>query len=272
MQQTPFNAIVVSNQEVAPGVFILRVAPEGWTLPPFKPGQFAVLGLPVEAPRHPLADPDDDPRPDRSGLLRRSYSIASSSRQKRYVEFFFSVVRSGDLSPRLGALRPGDRLWLSPKFSGFFTLDQVPAEANVIMVATGTGLAPYMSMLRSFLPEQPGRRFGVIHGARHSWDLGYRGELEALQRRHANLLYLPVISAPTEEVPPWGGLVGRVQDVWRQRPFDAPWGVRPAPPHTHVLLCGNPAMVESMSALLQEEGFREHSRLAPGEIHVERYW
>lgn len=272
MKVSALNAVVVSNQEIAPGLFVLRVAPDGWTLPPFTPGQFAVLGLPPGAPRHPLADPDDDPRPDRSGLIRRSYSIASPAQERGYLEFYFTVVRSGDLSPRLGALAPGDRLWLGPKISGFFTLDQLPGHTHVIMVATGTGLAPYMSMLRTFLPAQPARRFGVLHGARHSWDLGYRAELETLQRRYGNLTYVPTITAPEEEATPWGGPVGRVQEVWCQRPFDEPWGFRPGPATTHVMLCGNPAMVESMTELLAKEGFRPHSRRQPGEVHAERYW
>ncbi len=272
MSVPALNAKVVANQEIAPGLFILRVAPDGWTLPPFKPGQFAVLGLPVTAPRHPLADPDDDPRPDRWGFLRRSYSITSPAHETRYLEFFFTVVRSGDLSPRLGALVAGDRLWLGPKISGLFTLDQVPDGAHVIMVATGTGLAPYLSMLRTFAPSQKERRFGVLHGARHSWELGFEAELEQMQRRYGNVSYLPTITAPDEERTPWRGAVGRVQHVWMQRPFERLWGFRPDPSNTHVLLCGNPAMVASMTALLQEEGFREYRRAHGGEIHAERYW
>lgn len=272
MRNVELNALVTAKTEVAPGLFIMRVAPDGWRLPPFKPGQFAVLGLPPSTPRHPLADPEDDPRPDASGLIRRSYSITSTPDDSESLEFFLTVVRSGDLSPRLGALAVGDRLWLGPKISGLFTLDQVPEDAHLIMIATGTGLAPYVSMVRTFLAGTRQRRFGVVHGARHSWDLGYRGELEGLQRLHPNLTYLPVISAPNGEEPPWTGSVGYVQDLWAARPFDSRWGFRPQPPGTHVLLCGNPGMVESMTKILEAEGFRQHSRYKPGEIHAERYW
>ena len=79
MAKPELNAVVRQRVEVAPGLIILRVAPEGWDLPDFKPGQFAVLGLPPEAPRSPEADPDEDLPPKPGVMIRRSYSIASSS-------------------------------------------------------------------------------------------------------------------------------------------------------------------------------------------------
>ena len=101
MTSNVLNAVVTQRIEVAPGLFILQVVPDGWPLPPFRPGQFAVLGLPPEAPRHPLADPTDDPPPKPGALIRRSYSIASSSADQQYLEFYLNLVRSGSLTPRL---------------------------------------------------------------------------------------------------------------------------------------------------------------------------
>jgi ferredoxin--NADP+ reductase len=265
------NAVVTHRSEVAPGLMILRVAPDGWTLPSFKPGQFAVLGLPHDAPRHPLSDPDEPPTKP-GALIRRSYSIASSSRENEYLEFFLNFVRSGSLTPRLFHLGPGDRVWLGPKITGLFTFDQVPPDVNVVMIGTGTGLAPYMSMLRTFATEMPKRRLAVIHGARHSWDLAYRDELVTTQRVRPGLAYLATVSRPEEEPVPWGGECGRVQDVWARRRVAEAWGVPPSPADTHVLLCGNPTMIEDMIELLGSEGYREHTRQQAGEVHVERYW
>ncbi|MGC8917349.1 MAG: ferredoxin--NADP reductase [Thermoanaerobaculum sp.] len=265
------NAILTFRQEVAPGLAIFRVVPDGWELPDFVPGQFAVLGLPAEAPRVAGADPEDPP-PKAGTLIRRSYSIASSSRQKEYLEFYLALVRSGALTPRLFALQPGQKLYLGPKFSGLFTLKEIPEEANLVMVATGTGIAPYMSMLRTHLAEDSHRRTAVIHGARHASDLGYRNELESLERQFPHLSYIPVISRPQEERHPWGGETGYVQDVWRRGVVAKKWGFAPHPDHTHVLLCGNPAMIEDVIALLKGEGFREHTRQQRGQIHTEKYW
>ena len=272
MTANALNAVVAARIEVAPGLVILRVAPDGWDLPPFRPGQFAVLGLPAEAGRHPVADPEGDPAPKPGTLIRRSYSIASSSVEREYLEFYLTLVRSGSLTPRLFALKAGDRLWLGPKITGLFTFEQVPADADIVMIATGTGLAPYMSQLRTALLHDPARRVAVLHGARHSWDLGYRAELVTMQRLRRHLLYLPVVSRPDEEPVAWAGEVGYVQDLWVRGVLERDWGVRPEPFNTHVFLCGNPAMIETMAALLAGEGFREHTPRQPGQVHVERYW
>ena len=265
------NAVLLQRIEVAPGLLILRVAPEGWELPAFSAGQFAVLGLPGRAPRYRLADAEDEPAPP-DKLIRRAYSVASSSLDRQYLEIYVTLVRSGALTPRLFALQPGDRLFLGKKITGLFTLDSVPKSAHLVLVATGTGLAPYMSMLRSELLCDPARKVAVLLGARHSWDLGYRGELITMTRLCPSFHYLPIISRPDDEPHPWAGPTGHVQDLWNGGALAAAWGEAPSPATTHVLLCGSPAMIEGMVALLVAEGYREHTKKEPGQIHVERYW
>jgi ferredoxin--NADP+ reductase len=209
------NAIVTQRIEVAPGLIILRVSPDGWDLPGFEAGQFAVLGLPQSAPRALMSDAEEaTDAPDR--LIRRAYSIASSSLEKSYLEFYVTLVHSGRLTPRLFALQAGDRVHLGRKFSGTFTLDQVPEGSDLVLVATGTGLAPYMSMLRSEITCHLEARTTVVLGARHTWDLGYRGELTAMQRFCPTFHYIPVVSRPDEELTRWHGHTGYVQDVWER--------------------------------------------------------
>ncbi len=264
------NAVLTQRIELAPGLGIFRIAPDGWPLPDFAPGQFAVIGLPASAPRTKLSDPEESGDPDR--FIRRAYSIASSSLAREYIEVFANLVRSGEFTPRLFALEPGNRLWMGPKITGMFTMGEVPKDAHVVMVATGTGLAPYMSMIRTEMVCGGPRRFAVLHGARHSWDLGYRAELVTMQRLWPGLTYLATVSRPEEEPVPWGGETGYVQDLWTRRRLDATWGFRPSPADTHVFLCGNPEMVDGMTAILAGEGFREHSRMQPGQIHAEKFW
>ncbi len=265
------NAIVSLKLEVAPGLIVLRVAPDGWELPAFTPGQFAVLGLPPEAARCADSDPEGEGgRPAR--MIRRAYSVASSSRSREYLEFYINLVQSGLLTPRLFALAPGDRVWLGPKITGTFTLDQAPPDRHVVLVATGTGLAPYMSMLRTLLPEAGERRLAVLLGARHSWDLGYHAELQTMERLCAAFTYLPTISRPDEEHVPWSGATGYVTDLWGSGALEGLWGFPVTPANSRVFLCGNPDMIDDMIALLGERGFREHSRNARGEVFAERYW
>jgi ferredoxin--NADP+ reductase len=264
------NAVLTHRIEVAPGLAIFRIAPDGWTLPQFVPGQFAVVGLPGRAPRVELSDPEEPGDPDR--MIRRAYSIASSSLDRQYLELFVTLVRSGELTPRLFALKPGDRLWLGPKFTGMFTLRDVPPDQHVVFLATGTGLAPYMSMLRTHLECGGPRRHAVLLGARHSWDLGYTSELVTMARLCPNVTYLPIVSRPEKEPVPWGGATGHVQQLWTGGALDHAWGSHPTPKDTHVFLCGNPAMIVDMQKLLEGEGFVEHETRRPGQIHVEKYW
>ncbi len=267
------NATVTWRADLAPGLMIIRVVPDG-PLFDFTPGQYCVLGLPPDAPRVAGAT-DDPPVPEhqRSRMIRRSYSIASGSRQREHLEFYVTLVHSGGLTPRLFAMHVGDRLWLGPKATGLFTLSAVPPSADLWLIATGTGLAPYVSMLRTDLTTRPKDRAAVIvHGARHSWDLGYRAEIESLAQMHRNLRYLPAITRPDED-PSFRGETGRLQDLLAAGRLEALAGVPLAPGRSHVFLCGNPGMIEACLGLLGARGFSEWSKQNPeGTLHLEKYW
>lgn len=265
------NAIVTQRIDAASGLMILRVAPDGWAMPDFKAGQYVVLGLPGSAPRTALSDPEE-PTPDPSKLIRRAYSIASSPLGKNELEFYVTLVRSGGLTPRLWELRPGDRVWMSNKPVGMFTLDQVPPDRNILMIATGTGLAPYMSMLRTHLATPGDRRYAAMVGARHSWDIAYSAELSTMQRLTPRFTWLPIVSRPAEEPIHWAGDVGHVQELWRSGRLAERWGLKPSPENTHVFLCGAPGMIEEMTRMLASEGFRADERGKVGEVHAEKYW
>ena len=157
MAGTELNAVVTQKIEHAPGLMTLRVVPDGWDMNDFTPGQFIAVGLPGSAPRCATSDPEEElANPER--IIKRPYSIASASIEREHLDFYVSLVRSGQLTPRLFNLEIGDRLWLGPRVTGFFTLESVPEGMNIVMLATGTGLAPYMSMIRSELTHgHPGR-------------------------------------------------------------------------------------------------------------------
>ncbi|HPR64409.1 MAG TPA: ferredoxin--NADP reductase [Thermoanaerobaculia bacterium] len=245
--------------------------PDRWEFPSFSPGQHAILGLPGSAPR--VAWSDSEPRtPPPGHIIKRPYSIASSSVDHAYLEFYIDLVRSGALSPRIFALQTGDRIWLSEQTRGLFTLEQVPSDRNILLIATGTGLAPYMSMVRTNLGTQTHRTLAVIHGARHSSELGYRSELQSIRRLCSNFFYLPAISRPEQEPVPWTGAVGRIQDLFIQGEIDRLTGNPPTAENTHIFLCGNPEMIMDMVEKYEERGFKEHSRRSAGNLHVERFW
>jgi len=265
----PYNATLVGREEINPQLVILRVRPDG-ELFTFSPGQFAVVGLLGREPRVPEAAPEDPPaEPDK--LIRRAYSIASSSVERQYLELYVSLVPSGELTPRLFGLRPGDRLFLAPRASGVFTLDRVPPDKAVLLVATGTGLAPYMSMLRTILIHETKRRFVVLHGARVSWDLGYRAELESLARLRPNFTYIPTITDPRQD-PHFRGQTGLIETLLEQGVVEQRASLPLDPARVDVFLCGNPKMIAAVKALLQARGFTPDRGKQSGTIHVEEYW
>ena len=267
--QSLYNATVIGREEINPQLVILRVRPDG-ELFDFRPGQFGVLGLLGSASRVPEATPEE-PASEPEKLIRRAYSIASSSVERRYVEFYLTLVTSGQLTPRLFDLRHGSRVFLGPKASGVFTLDRVPANKAVILIATGTGLAPYISMLRTMLVNDSQRRYVVLHGARYSWDLGYRGELESLARLRPNLSYIPTITRPDQD-PHFHGRSGRLQTLLEQGVVEQDSGVALDPAKADVFLCGNPEMVKAVKAILETKGFVPSHGKEPGNIHIEEYW
>lgn len=271
--KTILNAVVTLRNQVSPWLMIMQVVPDGWELPEYVPGQIVSLGLFGSAPRCAMAEPEKSPiGPEK--LIRRAYSIASSPVNRDFLEFYIALVPGGALTPRLFNLNIGDRVSLSQKAVGKFAFDdmQIPQDNNLVLVATSSGLAPFLSMLSTYLRLAPKRRVALIHGVRHSWDLGYRSILMAMQELRSNFTYIPVISRPKEEPAFWKGVTGHVQDAWKSGVIEKAWGVRPAPGNTHIFMCGSPQMSESMLTLLAQEGFKEDTKSEPGQIHVEKYW
>ena len=118
---------------------------------------------------------------------------------REFLEFYVALVPGGALTPRLFNLKIGDRIWLSQKAVGKFTFDdsRVPKGANVVLIATSSGLAPFVSMLSTHLKFPPQRRVALIHGVRHSWDLGYRSILMAMEHLR-DQLNLPACCQPAK--------------------------------------------------------------------------
>ena len=262
------NCIVTNIIQVSPIMKIIRIKPDGWLLPEYKAGQFVALGLYGSSPKCEEATEEFKEQED-DKLIRRAYSIASSSTQE-YVEFYITLVHSGSLTPRVFALEIGDKIWMGKKAVGMFTIDEIDSEQNVVLVATGTGVAPYMSMLRSNALSRKGKIM-VVHGASNSWDLGYSSELGLLETMFDNFTYYPTVTMPEKEPAGWLGDTRFIQDIWEDDVVEKKWGFKPNSENTHVFLCGNPNMTNGMTEVLEKVGFKEHKKREPGQIHVEKF-
>jgi len=221
----------------------------------FVAGQFARLALPA-------------PPGEREPMLGRPYSFVNPPHRSPH-EFYFIVVASGPLSPRLAALQAGDPLWLGPRANGFFSIGEVPAADALWCISTGTGIGPFLSMLRT--PETWDRyaRIVLVHGVRHARELTYQdaiGEIRAAQP--GNFAYVPMV---TREAHP-GALAGRIPAAIEDGRLEGRAGVPLTPDNAQVMLCGNPAMVEDAQAVLATRGMRRHRRRDPGHVTIETYW
>jgi len=267
-----YNATVSYWEDVNDELAIFRIEPDQGPVPAFEAGQFATLGLPRNHP--PVAGADDDSPDDRRSekLWRRAYSIASSPHERRYLEFYAVVVEGGEFTPKLWLNKVGSRLWLDPKIEGDFTLKGVPEGRDLVTVSTGTGLAPYLSMYKSFRDTGRWRRFVIVHGVRRAADLGYRAELETLAAEDRSLVYIPCVSREAEDSP-FSGIRGRVTAVLEDEAAYARLAGAPLrSDDAHVFLCGNPDMIDQVETIMHRRGFVTQTPKSPGNLHFERYW
>lgn len=267
-KQVEYNATVVTRVDLNPFLTILGIKPDQSPYN-FKPGQYTTLGLRTKEPRVAGSLPDPKPKEPDATILR-AYSIASAN-TSGVLEFYLAMVSHGELTPRLFSLKPNDRIYVSAKATGLFTLERVEEKKHLLFMATGTGLAPYISILRSPMNWAKGRKIVVLHGVRHSSDLGYREELEDLEKKNPDLCYMPVISQPDKD-PTWKGLGGYLQDTLFSGDVGKRTGQKVLPENFDVFICGNPAMIEASIKKLSEVGFILIKGKNPGTIHIEEYW
>ncbi len=275
----PLNATILDRTDLHDSLSILKVRPDAGPCPPFIPGQFCDIALPKDPseinPNSPAA------RRGRIPMTRRSYSIASSADQRDHLELLIVLVPEGRLTPKLWRLRAGDKLWMADECGGRFTLEPVRPDKDLVFVATDTGLAPYVSMLRTYRsraaqggPGPPWRRCVIIHGVRYAHDLAYRDELEDLAAADPAVTYLPTVTREPPESS-WQGLRGRVQTLLEPQTYHAHTGLMLDPQQCHIFLCGNPDMIAAVSEQLAPCGFATEESPGPGDtvnIHFERYW
>jgi ferredoxin/flavodoxin---NADP+ reductase len=245
MKWTP--AVIEHKRVWDHGLFTLTIrAPE---VEAFKPGQFLQLGYDL---------------PD--GHLHRPYSVASPHGE--LLEFFIVMVEDGRLTPLLWKAQSGDALDVSLKAAGSFTLDHCPLASTLWLIGTGTGLAPYIAMLRTPEPWQRYRKIVVVHGVRHNRDLAYQDEMaQHADRGLDSFCYVPVVSR--ENYP--GGLQGRITTCIENGSLEQQAGATFSTDNA-IMLCGNPAMLDDCEALLAARGIKKHKKKEPGQIVIERYW
>ena len=240
-EEYPYNGRLSRWEEIAPGLAIVGVQSVD---PPFsfEAGQYATLGL---------LGPEGK-------LVQRPMSVSSSSDRLDEYEFFIRLVEGGAFTTLLWKRSVGDPINIKGPKGKFLLQDD---GRRCLFVASGTGLAPFMSMIDTLRDRGQTREIHLLHGASYEHDLAWREELSGLEAGDFPLRYVATISRP-QQSPGWTGCTGRVEAIIEPQ-LDAQ-GLEPA--NTTIYLCGNPEMITAVDEIATGRGF------APEQIRKELYW
>lgn len=224
----------------------------GLQLPSFKPGQFVPLGVKVGDTR-----------------IFRDYSITSDPAERNYYEFYIKHKEhpvAGKFTSRLFQMNLGEMvLWENPR--GVFTIEEKHGDAKetrtMVLVASGTGIAPFISYVRFLAKSQQPHRVVLLHGVSYPDELGYRNLLEGFSAQDGNLdlTYVPTISRPDDpKSKNWSGNTGRVESLIsgigrHESKLENITSSELTPDNSIFYLCGYKEMTDSVSSLLSDASF-----------------
>ncbi|OJZ21722.1 MAG: ferredoxin--NADP(+) reductase [Thiobacillus sp. 65-29] len=219
-------------------------------LDPFSAGQFIRAGMDIDGER-----------------IGRPYSMVNAPDERPH-EIHFNVVQDGPLSPRLAQLRPGERFWAVPTPNGFLTLDEIPDARHLWLLATGTAIGPFLSILKTAAPWSRFEQVVLGHSVRTRDDLSYPDTIQELRQRHpAQFRFVPFI---TRE-PCDGQICQRIPASIESGALEQMTGLALTPETAHVMLCGNSGMLQDALASLEKRGMTRHRRREPGHVSMEKY-
>jgi ferredoxin--NADP+ reductase len=239
----------------SPSLFSLRCSRDpGFR---FRAGQFARLGV----------------RKADGSVVWRAYSMVSAPHDE-FLEFFSIVVPGGEFTSELSLLAAGDSLLVDKQAYGFLTLDRFVDGRDLWLLASGTGLAPFLSILQDFEVWQRFARIVLVYSARTASELAYQplihglGQLAHLAEYADKLTYLPLVTR--EQAP--GCLHGRITTLFGSGELERAAGLSLSPEHSRLMLCGNPQMIDDTRTLLKQRDLQLSLTRRPGQVAVENYW
>jgi ferredoxin-NADP reductase len=237
----PYNGRLSRWDEIAPGLAIVGV--QALEDPfPFAPGQYATLGLMGS-----------------EKLVQRPMSVSSSADDLSEYEFFIRRVEGGGFTPLLWERSVGDAINIKGPKGKFLLQDD---GRRALFVASGTGLAPFISMIETLRSRGQSRDIVLLHGASYDYDLAWRTELTELEQGDGfPLRYVATVSRP-QACPTWTGCTGRVETIVESQLDEH--GLTPET--ATIYLCGNPEMITAVDEIAVARGF------PPEQVRKELYW
>lgn len=224
----------------------------------FTPGHYARLGF-------------DDAE---SGIVWRPFSFVSGPHDP-YLEFVAKLIPGGDFSTALSKVHPGDTIRVGKNSYGFMTIAGFAPGKELWLLASGTGLGPFISILHDPVTWQIYEHIVLVHSVRQADELAYRDEIAAMSLQPelpattpARLQYLPVV---TRESCP-GAMNARITRLIEDGRLEQAAGMKLDLQRSRIMVCGNPEMSRELRGLLTTLGFRTNRRATPGQLAFENYW
>lgn len=269
---------VIEVTRWAPTLLSFKVTrPDGFK---FTAGQFVRLGIHGKDLQYfaqnyetKLITSETQDKPiDLDGYVFRAYSVASSPYDE-FIEFFSVVIPEGEFTSKVNHIQVGDSLLLNTMPFGYLTLAryQLPLPNDLWLLATGTGLAPFLSILKTIEVWQQYQRIILVYSARTSQELAYQEEIGSIKSIYgddgAAFVFLPIVTREAD----YAGEKARVPNLIVSGKLTQLVGQKLDKERSHVMLCGNPQMVEDTKEALKSLGLTMNRR-GEGNIAVENYW
>jgi len=248
------QAKVIENRKLTDRHFSLILDVE---LLPFQAGQFARLQIEAVG---------------ESGELEKfanPYSLINTPDEK-YAEVYFNTVPDGNVSNGLAALEPGDTVEIAQPCVGFFVLSQIPKDVkNLWMLSTGTGIGPYLSMLKTEEAWDRFEKIVLVHAVPHAEELCYSETIEQFSEKYPDKFqFIPVVSREQYD----DALMGRIPALIEDGSLEDRAGLAINKDDSHIMLCGNSGMLKDSKAILKERGLDRHLNHKPGHVSAEQYF
>lgn len=218
-------------------------------VPAYTAGQFTKIGLKIDGE-----------------IISRPYSLVSAPHED-FLEVVYVNVPGGKLTPKLHNLKKDDTIYVMDKSSGFFVMDEVPDGDKLWLIATGTGLGVFISLLKTGAPWERFKEIVLVHGVRTADELTYQKQIKEFQNEHPNQLkYIQTVTREKTE----NALNSRIPEAIKDNTITDICGN--IDKNSQFMLCGNPDMINDMVDLLGEYGLERNRRSKPGNITLEKYW
>ncbi len=215
----------------------------------FELGQFVRIALDIDGER-----------------VARPYSLVNTP-DDDFLEVYFNIVAEGPLTPKLAELEQGDEIFVTDKANGFLTVAELPECKNLWMLATGTGVGPFLSILKGDKVWQRFDKVVLAYSVRDSSELSYQEQVLEIEKQHGDQFsFVPFVTR--EKVA--GAMNKRMTASLEDASLEERVGVS-IDENSHIMMCGNSAMISSVTEVLEKRGLRKHRRREPGHITTEKY-